>query len=140
MSLVLVPIPWDAEKLTNSSRHWMPFVESIAKYRECSTEGLVKEIYRGFVNIVLIWDAENREAKALVGIRGAHRGDVPIGEIIWCTGENRSEWWHLLPELERYMKEHLGNKIIMPIVRPGYVPDLKKAGYRVTHIVLEKEV
>jgi hypothetical protein len=68
------------------------------------------------------------------------RGNDLIGEICWLTGRGMKEWQHLLPQMEKYLKEHKGCVEIRPICRPGWSRLLKQRGYKTTHYVMEKKL
>ena len=92
----------------------------------------------GRVQIAIIWDHDKKAARALIGIQTRKVGRELIGEVHWATGFGVKDWQHLLPQLERYLKEHVGCTIIKPICRPGWKPLLKAHGYKQTHVMMEK--
>jgi len=57
---------------------------------------------------------------------------------VWTTGKDRHKWVHLLPELERMFCE-LGCVGMEAMARPGWSRELKRHGYRMTHIKFEKD-
>jgi hypothetical protein len=131
-----VPVPTRPEHLRATSRHWLPFLEGISRRSKEPIEELLGLIVSGRVQIALVWDG--KKAHAFVGMQYKKRGDELIAEIIWLTGRGMREWRHLLPEMERYLKEHMGCAIIRPICRPGWSRLIRAQGYKTTHLVMEK--
>jgi len=129
-----VPIP--PGDLNVWSEHWLPFIPAIASSTKEPVEQLLPRIASGEVQLALVWDG--RQAHALVGMRFHYRGKELVGEVIWLTGLRMKQWRHLLPELERYLKDYVGCKVIRPICRKGWSRQLLKAGYRTTHLMMEK--
>lgn len=136
--LKLVPVPSAALDKTEAT--WRPFVESIAKRTRQHAHHLVEQIYRNEIQVHIAWDDEAKEAKALGGTRVLICGDEKVGQFIWMTGSRRAEWVHLLHELEEYHKTVLGCSRFEAIARPGWKRELQKQGYRMTHVLLEKDL
>jgi hypothetical protein len=117
---------------------WLPFLPGICKRSKESIEQLIDRIISGHTEIALVWDGE--KARALVGMLYTKRGDDLVGEIVWLTGAGMKEWRHLLPQMQRYLKEHRHCALMRPICRPGWARFLKEQGFRVTHFVMEREL
>jgi hypothetical protein len=132
----LVPVPTTAEWLNKTAPHWLPFLPGISRRSKEPIESLLNQIGRFEVQLALVWD--NGKAQALVGIRLVRRGEDLIGEIVWLTGNGMRDWLHLLPQLEQYLKQHLGCVAIRPICRPGWSRLIKGRGYKITHFMMEK--
>ena len=94
-------------------------------------------ILRKEVQIILIWDEERKQAVAMLGMRYHQRGEDKIAEWIWMVGRNHKSWQHLLPELEQYLRD-IGCDECRPLCRPGWRKILQAAGYKLTHVQLEK--
>src|SRR5262245_6151636 len=105
-----VPIPTTHEHLLNWRNHWLRFFPDICKRTKEPVENLLDAVANGTVQIALVWDGE--KAHALVGMQYRQLGPELIGEIIWLSGKDRSQWVELLPDMERYLKEHVGCTII----------------------------
>ena len=141
-----VPIPtWRPEQeeyqksgLYKSAPLWLPFLPRIAKRGNESADELLDQVINGNVQIGIIWDHDNKTARALIGMQTRRAGHELVGEVHWVTGFGMKDWQHLLSQVERYLKDHRGCTIIKPICRPGWKPLLKEHGYRQTHIVMEK--
>lgn len=59
---------------------------------------------------------------------------------IWImTGELREEWQDLLPELEQWARRE-GCNLMRHEARPGWSRVLKRRGYDMPHVILEKEL
>src|SRR5262245_38692217 len=133
----LVPIPTTEQHIEATAQHWAPFLPAIAKRSGERIEDLVSQLLSHEVQPVLIWDGE--KARALLGVRFRTIGTDRIGELVWLTGIGREAWQHLLPELEKYLKD-VGCARCVPICRPGWSRLLKKQGYRMSHVVMEKSL
>ncbi len=138
MTLALVPIPPDCVEQTEGT--WLPFVEAIAERSRYHVSQLTGQIDAGLMQVFVIWDADKQRAQAFAGVRFDMRGFERVAELVWMTGENRKEWIHLLDELELYLREHQKCVAIKPICRSGWVSTLKAKGYRITHVLMEKEL
>src|SRR5262245_39635735 len=132
----LIPIPPTHEALNETFRHWAPFLDDISRRSKQSIDDLLAQIARHDVQIALVWDGQ--QAHALIGMRFHYRGEELVGEIVWLVGRGMKQWRHLLPELERYLKDYVGCKVIRPICRKGWSRQLLKAGYKTTHLMMEK--
>ena len=134
--MMLVPIP--RQGLADTSAVWGPFVESIAKRGRCHLQQRLNDVYTGLVQPVVVWDEVAKAAKALVGLMTMVRGDDQISRIVWLAGKDRHQWVGLNDELENYCRS-LGSSGMEAIARPGWGPELKKLGYRLTHVQYEKD-
>jgi hypothetical protein len=94
---------------------------------------------RNEVQLHLAWDPDEKRAHALAGTRIILAGDTRRGELIWTTGLNRARWLPLLADLETYHRDRLGCAGMTAVCRPGWRRDLRARGYRVTHLVMDKE-
>lgn len=136
MSLALVPIPLD--KLEETRGHWFPFVASIAKRQRCFVEQRLADVYSGNVALVLVWDTEKREARALAGYSILSRGPDRIFKFVWLTGIRSADWIELYSELEKHARA-LGCSGMVALARPGWSKNLKNWGYRLAHVEFEKD-
>ena len=100
---------------------------------------LIDRIMSREMRLVLVWDDDINRATALIGVRLHYRGDDLIGEWLWMAGYGRKQWEHLLPELEELLRK-AGCVECRPLCRPGWAKVLKAAGYRLTHIQMEKSL
>lgn len=135
--LKLVPLPSECVQATSAV--WMPFVVQIAERARCHVGQLVVSILSNEIQLLIAWDDETKTAKALAGSRIKDRGDQRIGEIVWATGEDKDDWFHLLGDIEMYHRDHLRCAGMVAIARPGWSRPLKSQGYRMTHVVFEKD-
>jgi hypothetical protein len=94
----------------------------------------------GETEIHLAWDHDERKAHALAGTQIVLRGEDRVGVIRWLTGAKRDLWLPLFAELENYMRERHGVVGMKTDARPGWKKTLQSNGYRLTHIVMEKEL
>ena len=132
----LIPIP--LEHLSVSAPYWLPFVEGIAKRQRCHLDQRLADITTGQVQLILIWDDNDQIAKALIGLQEMQRGDDKVARLVWVTGKDRHQWIGLLPDLEQWCREK-GAKGMEAMARPGWFKELKRHGYRLTHVKLEKD-
>lgn len=137
MPLVIVPLP--LSHLEGTESVWRPYVESIAKRGRWKIDVMLQNIASGEVHLILVWDAQHKSARALCGVRRILRADGLVGEMVWMTGIGRTEWTGLLPQLENYMREHQECIGMTAVCRPGWSRTLKAQGYRLTHLVMEKD-
>ena len=117
------------------AHHWLPFLPRIAKRSHESVLDLIGQIRRCEVRLVLVMDGEI--AQALIGVRIHQQNGKSIGDLIWAAGFSREQWQTLLPELEQMLRD-AGCVMCRPIARPGWSRYLKKHGYRLKHIIMEK--
>ena len=135
----LVPVPATTEYIEGTSQHWLPFLPMIAARTKETVEALNDRIRSKEVQVILIWDEEIGRAVALIGMRYHKRGDDVIAEWIWMTGHKRKTWEHLLPDLEQYLRDK-GCTECRPLCRPGWSRILKRAGYKLTHVQMERSL
>ena len=134
----LVPVPMTDEHLQGTAPHWLPFLPAIAKRSKEPLRTLLTKVAQKHVQPFLIWDDEIKLPVALLGVAYHKRGDDLIGELVWMTGSGRESWQHLLDDVERYLKDHVGCAVIRPVCRPGWKRFLQSRGYRETHVTMEK--
>jgi hypothetical protein len=60
-----------------------------------------------------------------------------VCRLLACTGTGIDDWWPLIAGLEAWARD-AGCTALEPLARPGWERRLKSAGYRKTHIILEK--
>lgn len=138
MTLALVPLPPDY--LEGLRHRWLPYILKISERDKCDPAEKERMLLSGEVQAFIAWDADAKQSQAFLGARYVLRGQERVGELIWLMGQSRAAWAHLLGELETYLGEQQGCKAIKAIARPGWVKTLKANGYRVTHVVMEKEL
>ena len=133
----LIPLPLDPTALNNSAPFWLPFLPSISRRTKETVPALAGQVMRREIRITLIWDDVIDKPVALIGVRLHMRGNDMIAEWLWMTGRQYKAWSHLLPEFEQMLKL-AGAVECRPTCRPGWAKILKAAGYRLTHVVMEK--
>ena len=129
----LEAIPLDAHEAT--AHLWLPFLPRIAQRTHESVVDLLGQIARREVRLLLVMDGD--KAKALVGVRIHQQNGKSIGDMIWLAGFDREQWQSLLPEFEQMLRD-AGCVICRPICRPGWSRYLKKNGYSLKHVIMEK--
>lgn len=135
----MVPIPTRLDYLAQTAPHWLPFIHRIAQRSKETVPSLLGMIKRLEVQLVMVWDEHADKAVALVGVRRWLRSDGMVADLVWATGQGMRKWEHLLPELERFLKE-TGAIQIRPVCRPGWSKMLAKHGYKTTHYTMEKRL
>jgi len=139
----LVPIPTTPEYYTATFHLWSPFLKDIASRSPWSVDDLLGKLSRIEVQPVLVMN--DTVPVALLGVSFVKdNGRGLIGELIWMTGARRSDWQHLLTDVEAYLRDMKCIKC-RPIVRPGWRRFLEQQGYEQVgsviadrHLVMEK--
>jgi hypothetical protein len=137
----LVPIPTTPEFINATYHLWSPFLPHIARRSVYSLDELLGQLHRVEVQPVLVYDGAN--PVALLGVSYTRDGEDLVAELVWLTGANRHRWQHLLPELERFLRDMQCVKC-RPICRPGWKKFLELHGYQHVrtdadhHIAMEK--
>src|SRR5262245_7565851 len=122
LSCKLIAIPFgDLERYHHL---WFPFVRDIAKRQRCYVEQRLAEIYSGSISLILIWDEEKKEARALIGYSIKQRGPDKVFTLVWMSGPGRRDYSHLHDTLARWARE-AGCKGMEAVARPGWSPELK---------------
>jgi hypothetical protein len=134
----LLPITMTDECLQEAMPWWLAFLPAIAKRSKEPLRTLFTKVVQKHVQPFLIWDETVNLPVALLGVAYHKRGEDLIGEIVWMTGSGRERWQHLLSDVERYLKEHIGCAVCRPVCRPGWKKFLQQRGYRETHVQMEK--
>jgi hypothetical protein len=129
----LVAIPLDAHEAW--AEHWLPFLPRIAKRSHESVQDLMGQIHRREVRLVLVMNGE--KAQALVGLRIHQMDGKSCGDMIWLAGFGREQWQDLLPEFEQMLRD-ASCVMCRPICRPGWSRYLKRHGYQLKHVIMEK--
>jgi len=132
-----VPIPTTEDALRGTRKFWLPFIPRIADRSDETVDELLDLVVSGRVQIALVWDESKNEARALIGLSYRKLGREIVGEVHWAAGFGVKDWQHLLPQVERYLKD-VNCTIMKPICRPGWKRFLKQHGFRQTHVVMEK--
>lgn len=136
----LIPVPITDEAIKASAPHWVPFLPMIARRSKEPVKALIDRVLSKEMRLVLVWDDDVQKVTALIGVRLHMRGPDMIGEWLWMAGYGRKHWEHLLPELEQLLRA-AGCVECRPLCRPGWARAvLQKAGYKITHIQMEKSL
>jgi hypothetical protein len=132
----LVPVPVDA--IDRLEHVWRPFLEKIAERSRAPVEQLVDDVRTARVIVHLAYDPETRTTQALAGTTVEKFGNKTVAVLVWCTGSGRKHWFPLLSQIEAYHRE-LGCSAVIARCRPGWKRALEQNGYRMTHLVMEKD-
>lgn len=133
----LVPIPVTPEHLRATEPIWFPFLERISSRSGEPVASLFDRIMSGEVQPILVWDGE--KARALTLLRFFLEGADKVGEWFWMAGDGRRDWQHLLPDVERYMRD-MGCTKTKAVPRKGWARHLQDHGYRTTYYIMEKRL
>jgi hypothetical protein len=133
--LRLLPIPLAAHDLWEE--HWAPFLPRIAQRSHESIDDLRGQIERREVRLVLVVDDTASKVHALVGVRIHQMNGKSYADMVWLAGFGREQWQELLPAFEQLLRD-AGCVACRPICRPGWSRYLKKQGYHMKHIIMEK--
>jgi len=117
------------------AQYWLPFLPRIAQRSHESITDLVGQILRREVRLMLVMDGD--KAQALVGTTIHQMDGKSYGDMIWLAGFGREQWQQLLPEFEQLLRD-AGCVMCRTICRPGWSRYLKRQGYRLKHIIMEK--
>lgn len=134
----LVPVPINEKTLRKLSRIWLPFLENISRESGEPLEDLEGYVLGGQVRIALAFDDAGR-AVALGGAKLWQRGGAVVGDIVWCSGKDRNSYQHLLSEFEALLRD-AGCSVVRPIARYGWTKFLKAQGYKMSHVIMEKQL
>ncbi len=137
MPLKLVPVPYIS--LAQTHQAWAPFVIIQAQKQNVPVEQLLGDVFAGNISLILAWNEEEKKAHALAGIRFIKAGDHLVARIEWLVGFRRQEWIPLNDMLEEQLRGMNCRKIYTK-ARLGWKLELKKRGYRMTHIEWEKDL
>ena len=133
----LVAIPITSDTLEKTAPHWLPFLPMIARRSKETVRTLYDRIMRHEVRIALIEDEVIGKAVAMLGATFHYREKDLIAEWVWMTGHGRKQWEHLLPEFEQMLRD-AGCVECRPLCRLGWRRVLERAGYKLTHVQMEK--
>lgn len=137
--IALFPVP--VVLLEDTKPHWFPYLSSIAERGRTDLDAMIGTLVRGEVGAFLIWNDETKKTQAFIGVRYMERANRErVGEIVWLAGEDRKAWVHLFDELEKYLKERERCVALKAIARKGWKPHLETNGFRLTHMVFEKDL
>jgi hypothetical protein len=118
---------------------WWPIIQKAAMAGGVSNEEL-EQIQNGIMQLHVIVD-DAPDTKAVIGTRTYRRGDIQIGEIAVCAGAEMASWIHLLPDLERTMRDLYGaQRIVVEKGRPGWRRALAQYGYHTTRVCFERKL
>lgn len=135
----LSPIP--AQLLEETKVIWFPHLVNLAERYKLKIDTMCERMHSGEIGTFLVWDDEAKKAKAFIGVSYMERAkNERVGEIVWLNGEDRKSWIHLLADLEKYLIEYEQCVSVRTIARKGWKPHLESAGFKLTHMVFEKEL
>lgn len=130
------PIPTKENHLLHFKPQWWPLLQKIEQRGE-SLEVLLQKIDKGLLQLCMAWDDETEKAKGLLGIQYRKEGEDMIAELVHLTGEDMEMWKPLLPELHKFLKDHVGCACVRATVRRGLAPWLADQDYKVTKYIME---
>ena len=117
-----------------------PFVATVEKEDPSgvSVDDVRHKAESGNMQLWIAWDSETRTPLATVGtqIEIGHDKRL-IARVLFCTGHDLDRWLMFLSAIEDWAKS-AGCTVVKSIARKGYGRKLAAAGYRDTHIFIEK--
>ena len=116
----------------------LPFVEQAVEQSHHDTLADVRRaLYEGTGQLWIASRAGDIVAVCVTQIQMKAKG---ADCSIWiCAGHNRQDWQHHMAEIEAWAKTE-GCNLMRHNARPGCAKVLKPMGYRMVHVVLEKEL
>jgi hypothetical protein len=137
--MLLVHVPaGDLTEIHWSEPAFMPLMENIAKRMQCKAVDLIGQIINHEVQLHVVSDEKRLRAVILTQIMLRHGGGTNC-RVLACAGDGMAQWVHLIGELEAWAREQ-GCKIMEPFARPGWAKMLRPYGYKLAHVVLEKDL
>lgn len=133
-----VPIP--PGRIEETRHRWLPLVAVQSKKMGEDMFRMIDMIESGDVNIAFAWDEADRRAIAFIGWRVLKLHKQRVGEIIWLAGSDMKLWEPLIPEGERFFREHEKCTSLRIQGRNGWERALSSRGYRKTAVILERSI
>jgi hypothetical protein len=133
-----IPLPTTREYLIPTAPIWGPFLWKQARHEGRDPRELLEEVWDGgddsppVTQLHLIRDEETRHVPAVLATQVTMRGDKRVGVLHWISGGNPKAWLHLIPEGERYLREHLGCIAVTGTPRKGWARAFKRHGYTIS--------
>jgi hypothetical protein len=101
------------------------------------TQDVIEAIQNRSAQLWLCWENEKPEAVCVTQIENTSKGKHCA---IWImTGHDRTDWQDLIDDLEAWARRE-GCVMMRHEARPGWARILKSRGYRMPHVILEKEL
>jgi hypothetical protein len=114
--------------------HWIEEAQRDSAY--ATTADVWAAIKTGAAQLWLAW-SDKPEAVCVTQLEITSKGKFCR---IWImVGQNMETWVGLMPELEAWAKRE-GCMMMRHEARPGWSKALKQYGYKMPHVVLEKEL
>ena len=135
MSHCLVDVPaTDIEHVRPLVSHWIEEAASTSAY--FTADDVWQQIETGHAQLWLAW-GETADAVCVTQLENTSKGKHCH---IWImVGRNMEAWHALMSDLEQWAKRE-GCNMMRHEARPGWSKILKAYGYRMPHVVLEKEL
>lgn len=132
----IIPIPAEnAQDVLPLVREWLEKASVLSSGR-FEPGHILDFIKSGQWGLWLIWDEEAKQPKAVVVTEIlTFPSGLKAANIVFCIGQGRKEWVHLLGELEAWAEQQ-GCSLFQMWARKGWVRDFKD--YKLTHVLLEK--
>lgn len=119
----------------------MPRIENATAYSVGKYKGadIVRLIASGAMQLWLAYDDENEKLEGLAITEIAQYPQRKICRFICATGENYERWFHHMEEMEKWGIS-MGCDGFQAECRAGWQRPLKDQGYRLSHIIMNKEL
>jgi hypothetical protein len=114
--------------------HWIAEAASLSHHY--TLQDVADALADGSAQLWLAWD-DKPIACAVTQLCASAQGRYCS---IWITaGDDLNKWIDLTDELEEWARQH-GCKFMEAMPRPGFAKAMKSRGYRMPHVILEKEL
>lgn len=138
----LVPVPTTKPYIDA----WLPVLEKFKGLILNGREGelfwheTLDECRAGKIQMFFIVnnDKQPPEPVGSLGLQYLTVDGAPVAEGCWVVGRDTRLWLHLLPELERYLAEHVDVHKFGTKCRKGWARLCEPFGYKQTHVYIEK--
>ena len=135
MTLAVVP-PERLQFWETALVPWLEAVERRSKGRESVVDllnGIAEQRYQ-----LWLWHRHAELRAIAVTEVLVHAGGAKVCRIRICTGRDRHEWLAEGMEAIADWALRIGCQAVEPVCRRGWERELRRLGYRCTHLVMEK--
>ena len=133
----LLPVP--ARQVEPLRPIWEHFARKIAEAGEQTADEVIADITELRLIVLLAWDGAAARAMAGVEIERDGKGRK-VCHVRWCTGYEKDTWFDLIDQIHEWARDHLGCTRMRATARFGWKKALKAKGYRLSHIVMERDL
>lgn len=139
MTIHFVPV-MNPQEVQATKPLWKPLIKKYAAKTRENAGLLLDRIRKGEVEIALAWDIDRSDVVAFIGWRLVTEGEDRVGEVVAFAGSDFVNVMALAPEIEAFLRDHQKCNRVRTIGRMGWARVMKPHGYRVTRVMLEKDL